>query len=240
MRDPQLGDSISCCFCNPSGSVQIGIGEDQGELFAALSRRHVAWAAAARPQCGRHLLQTLIARLMTVVIVVRFEEINIAQHKRQTPFVATRGPYLGGEIGIEETPVGKTCKSVVQGQLFEGTVATLRFCGQLSKPGVVHSGFNQQHDGKELAAGSQYIRPPYQPTSKRLALKPADSAMSKSHAHMTTISHRSSTLCGPRRHRMTSARSSTANAQTTKYSAGVKRRPARAQGAASRPEWPPP
>jgi hypothetical protein len=102
--------------------------------------------------------KTLIARLMTVVIVVRFEGINIAQHKRQTPFVATRGPYLGGKIGIEETPVGKTCKSVVQGQLFEGAVRNTQFCGQLSKPGVVHSGFNQQHD-EQRARRQQSIHP---------------------------------------------------------------------------------
>jgi hypothetical protein len=46
-----------------------------------------------------------------MVVVVRFEAVNVAQHERQRTLVPVRNAHLICKVSVEETPVGKTCQS---------------------------------------------------------------------------------------------------------------------------------
>jgi hypothetical protein len=122
VRNVQPRDRASSRLGDPSRGGKLGVGKDDGKLLTAVSRNHVGRTAAAGLQRRRHLLQALIACLVSIVIVVGLEGIHIAHDEGQNTLLTVRDGHLTGKIGIEETPVGKTRQPVVQGQLLERLV----------------------------------------------------------------------------------------------------------------------
>jgi hypothetical protein len=78
MRDSQLHYRVFGGFSDLHRIAQPGLWEDYGELLATVSGRHVRRAAATGAQCGSYALQTRIASLVSIMIIVGFERIHIA------------------------------------------------------------------------------------------------------------------------------------------------------------------
>lgn len=107
MRNSQLRNSISRCFCHLGGTGLSSIGKNQGELLAPVARSPVGGTAATGLDRNRNLLQTIVAGPVTVVVVERFEGIDVAKDQRQRSLVPARDQNLLRKIGVEESPVGE-------------------------------------------------------------------------------------------------------------------------------------
>ena len=78
MKDSQLHYRVLGCFSDLHRIAQLGLWKDYGEFLATESGRFVRRSAATSLQCGSYALQTLIASLMSIMIIVGFERIYIA------------------------------------------------------------------------------------------------------------------------------------------------------------------
>jgi hypothetical protein len=110
----QVRYGVPCRLGNQRCAGQVGIRKNYGELLASISRGHVGRSAAAGLERGRNLPQTLVACLVSIVIVVALEGIDVAQNKCQRSFVTACDSNLSGEIQIKEPSISQFCQSILE------------------------------------------------------------------------------------------------------------------------------
>ena len=87
------------------GAVQVGCWQQQYKFFAAVACGQLTSAAQASGQCVGHLLQAQVAGLVTIVVVVALEMIDVDHQQRQRLVLAGGAVALFGQAGVEVAAV---------------------------------------------------------------------------------------------------------------------------------------
>ena len=90
--DAQLADAPADALGDLEGSLRIGVEEQDGELIAAVARRHVA----ATDRAGQHLADTaqdVVSHLVPETVVEQLEVVDVAEQQGQ--------PALRGQGGVD-------------------------------------------------------------------------------------------------------------------------------------------
>ena len=95
--------------------------QNNGQFLAAIARRKIEWAARKTIDELCNVAQTLVAGLMTVVIVVVFEIIEIDhQHGKRRPVAQTLLPDPQ-QVLVERTSITQSRQSVALCKISEHT-----------------------------------------------------------------------------------------------------------------------
>jgi len=75
-------------FCQECGSHQGGSWKDQDEFFPPIATGQVGGPQSVAPNCFGHPFQALVSLLVSIVVVVKFEIVDIDHDHRHVPQVA--------------------------------------------------------------------------------------------------------------------------------------------------------
>ena len=90
--------------------------KQHGKLLTAQTHSNVQWAPCRVLQQAAYALQHVVAGLVTVVVVVGFEVINIAEQQRQAALFALRLTPEALELAVETAAVVQAGQAIVIGQ----------------------------------------------------------------------------------------------------------------------------
>nr|GEU28650.1 HTH-type transcriptional regulator PtxR, putative [Tanacetum cinerariifolium] len=107
---------------------------DDGEFLAAVARHHVAAAADAARQFGRHLAQDVVAGLVAVAIVVLLEHVHVEHGQRERLAGAARAAPFRRQHFVEAAAVGDAGQAVGGADCHQAVVRFLQFAGALAHP----------------------------------------------------------------------------------------------------------
>ena len=82
-----VGDEPADLLAERARAGDVGLGQDRGELLAAVAREQLL-ATDAAEQPARHLAQHVVAGEVAVLVVDRLEVIDVEHQQRQRPAVA--------------------------------------------------------------------------------------------------------------------------------------------------------
>src|SRR3974390_2960452 len=111
---------------NEGRALLIGVGKDDGELFAAEAGHQVAGAGDYVHCRLCDLLEAAVSAQMTIGVVVELEEIDVDQDHRERGTIAKAPPPFVGEALVKAASVGESGELVNHGQLLHFAVGALQ------------------------------------------------------------------------------------------------------------------
>jgi hypothetical protein len=124
--DLALRERCPDAFGHDHGPVGVGVGQQEGDLLAAVAGCHVALPHAVAQQLTRHL-QHPIAAEVAVGVVDLLEVIDVAHHERERRPVATRPGQLDLAGEHQVAPVLERGERVGRRDLLETQVLLVQF-----------------------------------------------------------------------------------------------------------------
>ena len=106
MPDVPLLDRAANALGEDSRAARVRVGQQHGELLAAIARDDVAGAADAVVDDGGDLLERVVAGLVTERVVVGLEAVDVGHQQREARLGAHRPPPLHLQFFFERSTVG--------------------------------------------------------------------------------------------------------------------------------------
>ncbi len=120
MSYPEIHNGLAKSLSNLAGGFTVGLRQNNGKLFAAISRSQIGRSRGALADDGSHRTQTLVAALMAVSIIEELEMIHIGKQQRQRFLCSLRARPFRFQCLIEGAPIGQAGQSVPGRQGLEG------------------------------------------------------------------------------------------------------------------------
>ena len=121
-----LPDPLAKALAQGNGFVQVGVGQDHGELFATVATGHIVFADAFIQQVAE-FLEHPVAAQMAVSVVDPFEMVEIDHAKGQSVAIALGARKFPIESFLQVAPVEHAGQLVTDGhfgQFFPGRCAS--------------------------------------------------------------------------------------------------------------------
>src|SRR5690606_24760378 len=119
VRQGQFGETPMDARGQVLGALPAGVGQDDGELLAAVAAGHVALALQAVVQQTGHLAQGVVAGQVAERVVVALEVVDIRQQQRQRCAEPAHAAPFGLQLLVEEAPVVQAGQPVLLGQALQ-------------------------------------------------------------------------------------------------------------------------
>ena len=154
MGQGQRLDAIQAELCYRPGGLEAGAGQQQHELFPAITGRHLVCPAHTARQGLGYQAQAVVACHMAVMVVVELEMVDVHQQQGQWRLLAcTPVPFVGQAL-VEMPAVanaGECVRGAELGQLGIRRGQLLLLVHQLGHVGA--------HTGNAAAAGAPLMHP---------------------------------------------------------------------------------
>ena len=122
MRDAQFFDRAPQPFADLERRVDVGAGQQQCELLAAVARRQIVVAGRRLPEQLADPAQAHVAFDVAVAIVEQLEVVDV-DHQQCDRATSLPAPLpFGGEPRVEAAPVGEARQCVARCQLLQVAV----------------------------------------------------------------------------------------------------------------------
>ena len=108
----QAGEALADLVEHPQGGGAVGVGEEDGELVAAVAAEHVG-AAEALPQQPGEALQQAVARRVAEGVVDRLEAVEVDHRVRHLPLLPVGAGDLDLDLLLEVAVVEQAGQAVV-------------------------------------------------------------------------------------------------------------------------------
>ena len=132
MRNAGIEHLVDAALGHAFRLGRVGARQQRGKLFAAITRHQFARAFDAQAQNTRHLAQAFVAGLVTIVVVVALEMVDVDDQQRQLGLGARAALPLGLQGLVEQAPVRDA------GQPVGGRQAQQLFVGALQRQAFFH------------------------------------------------------------------------------------------------------
>ena len=120
MSYPKIHNGLAKSVSNLAGAFTVGLRQDNGKLFATISRSQIGRSRGALADDGSHRTQTLVATLMAVLVVEELEMIHIGKQQGQRFLCSLRARPFHFQCLIEGAPIGQAGQSVLGRQGLQG------------------------------------------------------------------------------------------------------------------------
>jgi len=119
MRITGLIDLMDQIFGNSGGALAIGIAQKKHKFFTTITGGKIGGSAGILVDNSGNLLQAVITTLMSVIVVIIFEQVDINIEQRDRKVLTISDAPLSIECLIKGAAIGNIGQPIGQGENFQ-------------------------------------------------------------------------------------------------------------------------